>query len=294
MFKLLNLVQGSPEWLNYRKSGLGASEAPAMLDLPGAYGTRAELIQEKLGLSQKAITDFQKQIFQEGHEIEAVVRNEMNAREWNFVPLVMEEEPFTGCFTSLDGCDMERRVLLEVKSTTSEKILEQAVNGWVPGIYNTQIQFQLMVSGFDQCELVVVNKNDGVRHLLHVYRNEEQIKTLRAESKRFLADLESARANLPAINEDADAVRLEAVVKAIKHHESEVKKLDDEKKFLASKLLEKYKATTIQNERIKIEYAERAGSVDYSAIPELQKINLELYRKPVSSYLKVTLAKGNK
>lgn len=293
-FKIVQLVQGTDQWLEYRRNGLGASEYPAVSGVDGAYQTREEVIRSKLGLETKKLSDFTKKAFDTGHRIEQEVRQDLNTKEgFDFVPVVCEYVPIPRMFASLDGYDVSKGIILEVKSTSSKDIIAQIQNGFVPAIYESQIQYQLFVTGMLSAKLVVVNVNTGDRYNFSVSADTSKFAEIEATAQEFFADLDTRKLVMTQIQHDTDAQRLEQVTQVIKDFEEKIKVLEDEKKYLADALLRKYNAYTLSSPRMTIEYCQRQGTVDYKSIPELAGIDLEKYRKKPSSYIKVTLAKGN-
>src|SRR6185312_17185227 len=69
-----NLVQGSPEWLQFRLEKFGASEAAAMMGLSPLV-KRNELLHMKHTCMPQEFSDWvQKNILDYGHEVEALAR----------------------------------------------------------------------------------------------------------------------------------------------------------------------------------------------------------------------------
>lgn len=293
--RIVNLIQGSTEWLAYRSRGLGASEWPAVIQTPGAYQTRETVLQGKLGIGKAVASERLSQLFALGHEIESATRAALNESQpdYHFVPIVCESLDHPRMFASLDGADLEKRVLLEIKSTASRKILSEVEAGAVPRIYYEQIQYQLFVTGFDRALLVVVNSSNGSRHEFAVTPDVDRFPAIVAAADQFFSEVEQRRNTAASLSDDTRAQRLRQVCGLLKALEDEAKKLEDEKKFLADQLLCAYKATSLSSDFLQIEICERAGSVDYKAIPELAGVDLERYRKAPTKFIKVT-AKGDR
>lgn len=293
-FKTVDLEQGSEAWLAYRKNGIGASEYPAIMGVVGSYQSREDIIEAKLGTNPKKLSDFTKRLFEQGHEIEASVREEFNKTGfYDLKPVVVESLDNPRIFASLDGYCSSTKTLIEVKSTTKQEILEMVEAKKVPPIYYHQMQYQMFVTGLSASALIVVNSTTKERHIIRVEADTSQFPEIKRNAEAFLYELDSRKNILTKIDSDADALRLEQVTASIKALEDQVKILEDEKKFLADALLRKYNAFVLSSPRMTVEYCERQGSVDYKSIPELAGVDLDKYRKKPSSYIKVTLAKGN-
>lgn len=71
--KILNLVQGSPEWDAHRATHFNASDAPAMLGC-SPYMTRSELLHRMhTGITPEVDPATQRR-FDEGHQAEQLAR----------------------------------------------------------------------------------------------------------------------------------------------------------------------------------------------------------------------------
>lgn len=71
--RIVNLIQGTPEWHAHRADHLNASEAPIMLgDFPNI--SRAELLKVRATGVAQEISWFLQQIFDNGHQFEALAR----------------------------------------------------------------------------------------------------------------------------------------------------------------------------------------------------------------------------
>ena len=292
-YKIVNLQQGSDQWLEYRKNGIGASEYPAIIGKSN-FSSREDVIEGKLGVNQKKLSDYTKRIFDQGHEIEAHVRTDLNGSGmYNLQPVVCEYLENPRLFASLDGYCEETKTLIEVKSTTRKEVLDEVNSGKIPELYYHQMQYQMFVMGLSVSILIVVNTTTRERKTLRVEADIAKFPEIRKNAEDFLAEVDNRKKILGQVEYDTDAQRLEAVTASIKSLEEKIKSLEDEKKFLADGLLRKYNAFVLSTPRMTVEYCERQGSVDYKAIPELAGIDLEKYRKKPSSYIKVTLAKGN-
>lgn len=145
--QLVNLVQGSPEWLAHRAQHYNASDAPAMMGC-SPYKTRDELIRElATGITAEVSVETQS-IFDAGHRFEALAR-----------PLAEEiigEDlyPVTGVngklSASFDGLTLMYDVGFEHKtlSNSLRDVMHADIKGHeLPSHYRAQLEQQLHVSG---------------------------------------------------------------------------------------------------------------------------------------------------
>jgi putative phage-type endonuclease len=285
-FKIIDLVQGSQDWLNYRRTRIGASEIGTILK-----GKTNDLISEKIGYG-KEHNDFTKKLFADGHAWEDIIRKQINAEnpDVQFEPVVIESLHNNRFFASLDGVDRNTFDFIEIKTTSRRAIIEQVMNREVPEEYAPQLAWQCaIIGGFQRIPI------SGTLYVLDKTTNNMY-------KLRFTYDANQnhlANAALGALNDLDDAFSFslseQNVLNEIYERKkvvAEYQKLIDEEeakiKFMAENLLKNYNATKLENEFCKIEYSTRKGSVDYSKIQELENVNLDLYRKPDTTFVKIT------
>lgn len=152
-----NLVQGTPQWEEFRLTHFGASEAAAMLGLSDKV-KRTELLHMKHTGIAKVFSDWvQENILDHGHAVEAMAR-----------PLVEEDigddlYPVTcseGILSaSCDGLTMAGDIAFEHKQW-NEDLAASVRDGLVPDSHMPQCQQILMVTGAERVRFTV---SDGTR-----------------------------------------------------------------------------------------------------------------------------------
>ncbi len=149
--EVLNVTQGSDEWMQVRREHYTASEAPAALGL-SKYTTRTELLHQKATGIEKEIDAYKQALFDQGHAAEASAR-----------PLAEEIVggdlyPVTGAtvvdgmkmLASFDGMTMAEDIIWEHKLFNAD--LAAAVRaGTLEPTYTVQMDHQLLVSGATKC-----------------------------------------------------------------------------------------------------------------------------------------------
>jgi predicted phage-related endonuclease/plasmid stability protein len=152
--KILNLSQGSPEWISARASHFCASEAPAMMGA-SKYQTRTDLLTlKKTGIAPD-VTPSQQFIFDKGHATEAAARP--------LVEVMIGEElyPVVGTsgnlLASMDGATMLGETLFEHKLWNESLVAQVKAEDLAPHYY-WQLEQQLLVSG---AERVIFVCSDG-------------------------------------------------------------------------------------------------------------------------------------
>lgn len=154
--KLLNFIQGSPEWHQHRAEHFNASDAPAMLGI-SKYETRTQLLHRMAtGITPEIDAATQKR-FNDGHRFEALARpiaEEIIGDD--LYPVVGSEGIFSASF---DGLTDDGKTCFEHK-TLNNNLLE-AINSWLqdgeplPEEYRVQMEQQLMISEASRCLFMI-------------------------------------------------------------------------------------------------------------------------------------------
>tara|TARA_R110002049_G_scaffold89772_1_gene225563 strand:- start:7945 stop:9588 length:1644 start_codon:yes stop_codon:yes gene_type:complete len=153
--KILELVQGTQEWLDARMDHFTASEAPAVMG-QSKYATRTQLLDHKKGW----ITELNKKtliLFEEGHASEAAARpivEKMIGEDLYSVVGVLEGTKYLASF---DGLTMMEDLVFEHK-LFGKVLAENVLNNLLEPHYYWQLEHQLMVSG---AEKVIFVTSDG-------------------------------------------------------------------------------------------------------------------------------------
>jgi putative phage-type endonuclease len=145
--KLLNLVQGTKEWLDVRLSHFTASEAPAVMG-KSKYHTRTQLLDHKKGWITE-VDDHTKILWERGHASEAAARpivEKMIGEELYSVVGVLEGTKYLASF---DGLTMMEDVVFEHK-LFGKVLAENVLNNLLDPHYYWQLEHQLMVSGAEK------------------------------------------------------------------------------------------------------------------------------------------------
>lgn len=286
--KQITLQQNTPEWLNYRLNGVGASEIPSISGITGAFTNYHAIMMQKLGHVQE-ISPYLEKIFKDGHEWEIVARDIINDQGYNFVPMVVESDENQRYFASLDGIDLEKKMILEIKSCTTTKKFDSFVKE-TPKHYYSQVQWQLFVTGLDQAMLAFVHDEKMI--VRNITADKDHQLFLKQYADKFLEELDEAKVKgLQPVQQimNPDIHRIVKLKQIEAQMKFQLEKIDEEIKTLAERNLREFGATKIENDLLSIQTVEREGSVDYKKIPELQNIDLNKYRKKGTSYLKITL-----
>ena len=139
--KLLPLVQGSKQWLEFRRGGIGASDAPCILG--AGFRNATQLYYDKVeGAEQK-----QNAAMKKGTLYEPVARQAFIEKTGMHVePVVAVHDSRLWQFSSLDGYSKEEDAWIEIKCP-GEETHKKAKRGKLPKMYNIQCQHHFAVTG---------------------------------------------------------------------------------------------------------------------------------------------------
>ena len=161
--KIIELEQGTDEWHDWRKEGIGASEAPMVLGI-STYKTSHKLWQEKTGIVETK--DENNFVFEKGKSIEAKARAHfelMNDKDCPPICMEMTEYPFIRA--SLDGYNAKENFALEIKYVGKD-----AMEDVIPAHHMAQLQHQMMVCGAN--DITYIRSNDGVKFKADVVKRD--------------------------------------------------------------------------------------------------------------------------
>lgn len=157
---IMNVVQGSPEWLALRRNYLTASEAPIALG-KSKYTSRSDLLLQKHTGTEKAVDAFTQGLFDQGHAAEAAAR--LIAEEIvgsDLYPVTATDEvDGLRLLASLDGVTMDEETIWEHKLYNAE-LAAAVATGTLDAHYTIQMDQQLLVSGAKKCLFMT---SDGTR-----------------------------------------------------------------------------------------------------------------------------------
>lgn len=267
--RALSLVQGSPEWLTWRSSGIGASDAP-VIEGNSPYRTVLQLYREKIGEPNLDEEEGKEFIFGQGHKAEDLVRKQFQELTGvEMKPLCAIHDKFDYILASLDGFDPKLGTL-EAKLVGQAVLAEAKTSGTIPAHHFTQMQHQFDVTGADVGQWF---GHDGKKNgaLIEVRADLEYIKRLRDKEHAFWAKV--VHRDPPALSDrdylTPDDLTLLAQLRDAKE-QSENSAIYYAQ--LRNKIVEKYKHPRISGAGIKVFRVIKNGSISDAAVPELAEI----------------------
>ena len=279
---VINLVQGSQEWLSYRRNKITATDTAKVLGY-NPWCTPFQCWEEKLGFRDGYyINDSMK----EGSELEIKAREFLNKQSnSDFKPVVLEHEINSFQIASLDLMDSKGNIG-EIKCGKSSH--NMAMEKKLPYIYFCQLQKQMWVADANEC-LYMSYRSDDDWISWTVERNEKFIKHMNEVEVEFydcLINLKPPELMEKdyVIKNDFEWASFALAYKSAKQNlDKEEKKLKDAK----DKLIELSQGKSSKGHGIIVSKVLRKGNIDYGSIEELKTVDLEKYRKEPISYMNI-------
>lgn len=268
------------EWHNWRNQGIGSSDAPVIMGV-SPWTTPAQLWEERVHGAKREDNASMKY----GREMEEHARRFFE-KKMNVQVFATREEhkSIKWMRATLDGIDIDRKVMVEIKCPSNRKL-----NHKVPDHYYPQLQHQLEVTGLDGMYYCSFDGTDGV--ILEVPRDPFYIKSLVQEESKFwncILELEMP----PLMNKDfadlSDDEQWDLLSRQYISNNAKLKELEKKEEELRAALISYSANKNVQGAGLRVSRSLCKGSVDYSLIPELQGVDLDRFRK--NSYTKYRIS----
>jgi len=166
VFEKVNCLQGSQEWLELRRSHIGASDAASIMGV--GFKKPLDLWKIKTGRSRE---DKANAAMQRGIDLEPAARFAFELEIGKAVEpavCISTRKPFM--LASLDGLSHDGKTAVEIKCPGA-KDHQSAMDGQVPEKYIYQLQHQLYVLGLEKMYYFSFDGKCG--KVLEVYANEK-------------------------------------------------------------------------------------------------------------------------
>ena len=285
MSTIIQLKQGSPEWLAYRLTMRNASETAAVLGL-SPWTTPYQLWLQKTGRKCQAAN----QAMQHGTDMEPAARAAYEVQTGEIMqPLVLKDGAYSA---SLDGMTLEGDLIVEIKCPfrgQDSALWKDVADGTVPSHYGVQVQHQLMVSGAATAHLWVFDGAHGL--LCPTERDEAVMQLIREGWDSFQRFMDS---DTPPPLNDADTVFREDAgwTQAAQAYAQAKLASDTADAGLAAARDALVALTSHPREQgfgVAVTRFWKVGNVDYKKVPALQGIDLSGYRGKAREEVRVTV-----
>jgi len=286
-FKFVELEQGSPEWLAWRKTVITATDASIIMG-NNPWDTPYQAWQRKLGLAQEKVSN---DAMERGKRLEPEARAKFVAH-WGIemIPKVVESTEFEFLGASLDGISETGNMLLEIKCGGS-KLHDMAKNQEIPQYYLDQMQHQLLVTGAERCYYYSYDGSDGI--CIEVIPDPGFKESFIPKAREFWRCVAMEEAP-PLVDKDyrdmSDDASWRSVADSYKEICSQIKALEEQKESYRKGLLKLSGDMPCLGNGVRLMKTTMKGRVDYDAIPELQGVDLDKYRKVSTTLWKILVA----
>ena len=182
IFHVLDLEQGTREWLDWRHSGIGASEASTVMG-DNRFQSLSELLYQK----KNKINTEPNEKMRLGTSLEPDARDLYIEETGMLVePQCLQSKEYSWMIASMDGITDDYAHIVEIKC--GRAAYWQANKGNVPSYYYGQLQHQLMITGLDLVDYWCYWPGyEGI--LQTVTRDERYIGRLLRAEKEFIEKL---------------------------------------------------------------------------------------------------------
>jgi len=292
-----SIDQRTPNWLDWRKGGIGSSDAPVIMEL-SPWKTRYELWIEKTGLEEKKQET--NWAMQRGINFEPAGRACYEIMTGLDMPAALVEHaelPFLRA--SLDGRNAALKRCLEIKFPGRDDH-ELARSGTVPEKYWPQVQHILMVTGDDRLDYFSYHvakgqtpaQGEGI--LVPVLPDREYISKLATEEIKFWELVKTAT---PPELSDRDVKQVKGLENLMANWltaKSEYDIAKDKLEEIRKMIIQAAPHPRFQCAGVQAMKIIRRGAIDYESVPELKGVDLERYRrKSIESWNIVQLKKSD-
>lgn len=236
--KIIDLDQKSPEWLEWRKSGIGSSDIATIMGA-NPYQTPYQLWEEKCGV---------RDAFDGNRFTEHGVLNEPHAREWlcnikrlNLKSLCAESNVNPIYKISLDAYSTSKKHLYEIKCPyTTEKIYKLRDATEIPEMWRLQILWQAAITNAKKAYLAVWDFNLAECFCIECPRDPDMEAKLFEEADKFWQYVKSFTP--PPLQKgdylEVEDEELHSFLLEYKHHHALEKTALSKKKELKARIIE--------------------------------------------------------
>lgn len=193
------------EWLELRKSGIGGSDAGAVVGL-NPYSSAYSVYHEKMGLVEPFEGNDKTRLGQDLEEYIAKRFEEKTGKRVRRLNAMLRSKEYPYMIADIDREVVGEDAGVECKSTTNfdgYKFDE----GEYPAYWACQCYHYMAVKGAKRWYLVVLDLSSGKVHVITIERNEAEIAALIVLEKRFWTEhIESKTPPLPNGSEQCDEI----------------------------------------------------------------------------------------
>jgi putative phage-type endonuclease len=286
---ILDVIQGSPEWLALRQSSLGATSA-SVLSGTNPFKDKLSLYNEMVLGESVPMNDRMRK----GMELEPVARElceEFIGEKLDTPTIRHKSIPFM--HASYDGIDKSFKCSFEIKC--SKKCYEDAVDGIIPIYYQYQMQQQMLIAGL--VHMFYAAYWDGKIEIIKVYRDDKICNKIEMNAINFYESHirpkippKSKKEDIPElIFKDEDSkTSVELNLSNLEIIREKIKNLQKIEEYLEEQIFSECKDESCRIGKWRILRCTRKGAIKYKDIPELENVDLEKHRGEPVTFWKIS------
>lgn len=181
------LIQGTPEWHEFRANHFGASEAAAMLGLSKHISRNDLLLYKKTGKSKEYSDWVQTNVLDYGHEVEAQARTIFESKIGDeLYPITCSDGVLSA---SCDGLTLDGHIAFEHKQWNESLVKYIDDNNTLPDTHMPQCQQILLVTEADVVVFVCSDGTEKKRIEIGIYPDQKWFERIKAGWEQFAQDL---------------------------------------------------------------------------------------------------------
>lgn len=279
--QIIDVEQGSKEWLELRRLKIGASDAGVIMGVD-PYKNVLQLWEEKiLGKS-----GFVSSAMRRGSRLEPIARDIIEkSHNITYSPIVLQSDEYSWMIASLDGYNEEQKKIIEIKCPNDETFNNIIESRDIPLHWVCQMQHQMCVTGLSECLLVVFN---GVYCFGRVIRRDDsQINNIIEKEREFFNSLNSWEPPETSLKERTDLEMVEAMHAYLDAVEAR-KEAEELEKICKEGIIYLSNGESCKCVGKTVRKIIKKGTVDYSKIDILNDMDLSKYRKEPVEYWKIS------
>lgn len=296
-YQIINLEQGTAEWLAFRKDHIGASEAPIIMGA-SPWKTKRELWENKLGLTEDQKSN---RAMQRGIDLEPAARAKfIEVASTEVSPAVAVSTRYPFMMASYDGISADGKTIVEIKCP-GKADHEAALKGRIPKKYLYQLIQQMIVAGVNKINYFSY-RNDDDFSLVNLELDPKMAEKLIEEEKKFweyvtgFKDPDEEEGSKQQsedllMEDDPEWKYISDEYKKCRKEAEEIEAklavIEETEKAYRGRLIALSGDKNAKGNGIRLTRIERKGTIDYTLIPELNSIDLDKYRKSASVYWKI-------
>ena len=264
------MIQGSEDWFEFRRNHIQSSDAYKIF-----IGKEADLMdvwENKMGIGREVL---ENDAMRHGHRMEPIAREFFNKKLNDvFWPDVIESKDYPWMGTSLDGINLSRTAILEIKCPYTSDKLSCARSEIFDMRDVIQCQHHMICTRIDSCFYGIYESEEN--YFLYEFTRNDLANELLEKERLFWEN--HVKTKIPPIQQrdDQEWKGLELEYMGITEQEKEISR---EKERVLSRMKELAGDRTAYGPSLMLSKYQRKGNIEYGKIPELSSVNLENYRK---------------